>query len=91
MLIHQLMLKYRDHKPNRAGTVLQEKVYPARAVYAMLAEQNLFLRQMFADTLISQHEIRVGLDDDCELPGWAVQMINRIRDNKENDYSNGKI
>lgn len=28
------------------------------------------------DRLLGQHKIRVKLEDDCELPGWAVHIIN---------------
>lgn len=37
---------------------------------------------LLADELISQHEIRVGLEDGGELPSWAVQMIERWRNNR---------
>lgn len=65
-------------------------LYPDGKIYTQeytqwLERQVIALRQqpvsdsLLADELIDQHEIRVELEDGCELPGWAVRKIENWR------------
>jgi hypothetical protein len=38
--------------------------------------------------IIDQHKVRVELDDSCELPAWAVTMIEKEIDRLEKEEKN---
>lgn len=38
--------------------------------------------QQLPKELMERHQTRLELEDNCELPGWAVRMIERHTNNK---------